>query len=40
MAQQIDDETRLAAADVVIDNNGPLDALDPQVAALVEKIKG
>ena len=40
MAQQIDDEARLAAADVVIDNNGPLDALDPQVAALVEKIKG
>lgn len=40
MAQQIDDEARLAAADVVIDNNGPLDALDAQVAALVEKIKG
>ena len=40
MAQQIDDEARLAAADVVIDNNGPLDALEPQVAALVEKIKG
>ena len=40
MAQQIDDAARLAAADVVIDNNGPLDALDPQVAALVEKIKG
>lgn len=40
IAQQIDDEARLAAADVVIDNNGPLDALDPQVAALVEKIKG
>lgn len=40
MAQQIDDEARLAASDVVIDNNGPLDALEPQVAALVEKIKG
>ena len=40
MAQQIDDEARLATADVVIDNNGPLDALDQQVAALVEKIKG
>ena len=40
MAQQIDDEARLAAADVVIDNNSPLDALEPQVAALVEKIKG
>ncbi|WP_286205122.1 dephospho-CoA kinase [Corynebacterium afermentans] len=39
MAQQIDDATRLAAADVVIDNNGPLDALEPQVAALIKKIK-
>ena len=39
MAQQIDDEARLAAADVVIDNNGPLDALEPQVAALIKKIK-
>lgn len=39
VAQQVDDSTRLAAADVVIDNNGPLDALAPQVAALVEKIK-
>lgn len=39
MAQQIDDATRLAAADVVIDNNGPLDALEPQVAALIKKVK-
>lgn len=39
MAQQIDDATRLAAADVVIDNNGPLEALEPQVAALIKKIK-
>lgn len=39
MAQQIDDATRLAVADVVIDNNGPLDALEPQVAALIKKIK-
>ncbi|SIQ52121.1 Dephospho-CoA kinase [Corynebacterium afermentans subsp. afermentans] len=39
MAQQIDDATRLAAADVVIDNNGPLDTLEPQVAALIKKIK-
>ena len=39
MAQQIDDATRLAAADVVIDNNGPLEALEPQVAALIQKIK-
>lgn len=40
MGQQIDDATRLAAADVVIDNNGSLDALECQVAALVERIKG
>ena len=40
MGQQIDDATRLNAADVVIDNNGSLDALEPQVAALVERIKG
>lgn len=39
MAQQIDDATRLAAADVVIDNNGPLEALEPQVAALIKRIK-
>jgi len=39
MAQQIDDAARLAAADVVIDNNGPLEALEPQVAALIQKIK-
>lgn len=39
MAQQIDDATRLAAADVVLDNNGLLDALEPQVAALIKKIK-
>lgn len=40
MGQQIDDATRLKAADVVIDNNGSLDALEPQVATLVERIKG
>ena len=40
MAQQIDDAARLSAADVVIDNNGPLEALEPQVAALIERIKG
>lgn len=38
IAQQIDDETRRAAADIVIDNNGPLENLAPQVAELVEKI--
>lgn len=40
MAQQIDDAARLSAADVVIDNNGPLEALEPQVAVLAERIKG
>ena len=39
IAQQIDDAARLAAADVVIDNNGPLEALEPQVDALIKKIK-
>jgi len=39
MAQQIDDAARLAAADVVIDNNGPLETLEPQVDALIKKIK-
>lgn len=39
MAQQIDDAARLAAADVVIDNNGPLEALESQVDALIKKIK-
>lgn len=38
IAQQIDDETRRAAADIVIDNNGPLENLAPQLAKLVEKI--
>ena len=40
IAQQLDDASRLAAADVVIDNNGPLEALEPQVAELVRRIKG
>ena len=39
MAQQIDDATRLAAADIVIDNNGPLEALEPQVVGLIQKMK-
>lgn len=38
IAQQIDDATRLAAADVVIDNNGPVEALEPQVRDLVERL--
>lgn len=36
IAQQIDDATRNAAADVLIDNNGALEDLEPQVAKLVE----
>ncbi|WP_018024733.1 dephospho-CoA kinase [Corynebacterium ulceribovis] len=38
IAAQIDDATRLAAADVVIDNNGAEAELAPQVAALIAKI--
>lgn len=40
IAQQIDDATRLAAADMVIDNNGPEDALAPQVEKLVGLLNG
>lgn len=39
IAAQIPDEVRLAAADYVIDNNGPLEALDEQVEEVVEKLK-
>lgn len=38
IAQQLDDETRKAAADVVIDNNGAPEDLAPQVRELVESI--
>lgn len=38
IARQIDDATRLAAADVVIDNNGPVEALNPQVEQLLDRI--
>lgn len=38
IAQQVDDVTRNAAADVVIDNNGPRESLRPQVEELVEKL--
>jgi len=34
----VDDAARLAAADVVIDNNGPLEALEPQADELVGRI--
>lgn len=40
IAQQVDDATRLAAADVVIDNNGPQEALAPQVERLVGLLNG
>lgn len=38
IAQQVDDATRKAAADVVIDNNGTVDDLGPQVERLVELL--
>ena len=38
IARQLDDATRRAAADFVIDNNGPKSQLAPQVERLVEII--
>ncbi|WP_329130705.1 dephospho-CoA kinase [Streptomyces sp. NBC_01476] len=38
MAAQATREERLAVADVVIDNDGPLDALEPQVRALWQRL--
>ncbi|RII18427.1 Dephospho-CoA kinase [Streptomyces sp. YIM 130001] len=38
MAAQADREKRLAVADVVIDNDGPLEALEPQVRAVWEDL--
>ena len=40
IAAQVDDAERLAAADVVIDNNGPVEALGEQVEQLVRVIRG
>ncbi|MGC0414925.1 dephospho-CoA kinase [Embleya sp. AB8] len=40
MAAQASREQRLAVADVVIDNDGPLSALEPQVLALWERLTG
>jgi dephospho-CoA kinase len=40
MAAQATREQRLAVADVVIDNDGPLAALEPQVRALWQRIAG
>ncbi|WP_295806516.1 dephospho-CoA kinase [uncultured Corynebacterium sp.] len=39
IAAQIPDDVRRAAADVIIDNNGPREALDAQVAEVVEELK-
>lgn len=39
IAAQIPDDVRRAAADLVIDNNGPREALDAQVAGVVEKLR-
>lgn len=39
IAQQIDDATRKAAADVIIDNNGAIEALRPQVDELIARLK-
>lgn len=39
IAQQVDDATRRAAADVIIDNNGPKEALEPRVRELIETLK-
>ena len=39
IAQQIDDATRTAAADIIIDNNGDEEDLKPQVEKLVQQIR-
>ncbi|WIM68747.1 dephospho-CoA kinase [Corynebacterium breve] len=38
IARQISDDERRAAADVIIDNNGPVEALGPQVEMLIQRI--
>ncbi|MFI6979684.1 dephospho-CoA kinase [Embleya sp. NPDC050154] len=40
MAAQASRAQRLAVADVVIDNDGPLSALEPQILALWERLTG
>ncbi|MFE3205035.1 dephospho-CoA kinase [Embleya sp. NPDC059237] len=40
MAAQASREQRLAVADVVIDNDGPLEALEPQVRSLWSRLTG
>ncbi|MFF3745069.1 dephospho-CoA kinase [Streptomyces kronopolitis] len=39
MVAQATREQRLAVADLVIDNDGPLDALEPQVRAVWERLR-
>ncbi|MGW8973203.1 dephospho-CoA kinase [Streptomyces platensis] len=39
MAAQATREQRLAVADLVIDNDGPLEALEPQVHAMWERLR-
>lgn len=39
MAAQATRERRLAVADLVIDNDGPLEALEPQVRAVWERLR-
>ncbi|MET9295948.1 dephospho-CoA kinase [Streptomyces sp. NPDC003077] len=39
MAAQASREKRLAVADLVIDNDGPLEALEPQVRAVWERLR-
>jgi dephospho-CoA kinase len=40
MAAQASRQDRLAIADFVIDNDGPLDALEPQVRKAWEALRG
>lgn len=39
LAQQISDAERNAAADIVIDNNGDIEALVPQVEQLAKQLR-
>lgn len=40
IAQQLDDATRKAAADIIIDNDGDISALEPQVRSLIDQLQG
>lgn len=39
IARQIPDAKRNAAADVIIDNNGPMEGVEPQVEALANRLR-